>query len=260
VESASPRVLKLIDKGAPIEVVGDVIDHLATAGIAAEAMCFTGFPTETLDDALATLSFLDDRRDEVAAFIVGQFDLTHGALVAQAPERFGIREVWRVEGDTLGTGLFFEEETAPMRDDEPELLDEALDTLSAGWLLRRYPWAGSLSTAHTVLYYDRHGRDVFRRLASEARGGVIGATVKVVPARFDLHGAAEALAREAEAWQHLVRVARKVSRQAYGAITAGFASLPQAPGRYRVRAGEAPVPVRGAPRARRPPNSPNALG
>jgi len=262
VESASPRVLKLIDKGAPIEVVGDVIDHLATAGIAAEAMCFTGFPTETLDDALATLSFLDDRRDEVAAFIVGQFDLTHGALVAQAPERFGIREVWQVEGDTLGTGLFFEEETPPMRDDEPAQLDEAVDTLSAGWLLRRYPWAGSLSTAHTVLYYDRHGRDVFRRLASEVRGGVIGASGKVVPARFDLDAAAEALAREAEAWQHLVRVARKVSRQAYGAVTAGFASLPppQAPRRYRVRAGQPPVAVRSGARARRPPNSPNALG
>ena len=251
VESASPRVLELIDKGAPVAVVSDVIGHLAAAGIAAEAMCFTGFPTETLADALATLRFLDDRRDEVAAFIVGQFDLTHGALVAQTPERFGIREVWQVEGDTLGTGLFFEEETPPMRDGEPAQLDDALDTLSSSWLLRRYPWAGSLSTAHTVLYYDRHGRDVFRRLASVVRGGVIGASAKVVPARFDLDAAARALSREAEAWQHLVRVARKVSRQAYGAVTADFTSLPAAPGRYRVRAGEVPVAVR-ARRARPP--------
>src|SRR4029079_7992339 len=138
------------------------------------------------------------------------------------------------------TGLFFEEETPPMRDDEPAQLDEAVDTLSAGWLLRRYPRGRSLATAPPVLYYDRHGRDVFRRLASEVRGGVIGASGKVVPARFDLDAAAEALAREAEAWQHLVRVARKVSRQAYGAVTAGFASLPppQAPRRYRVRAGQ----------------------
>jgi hypothetical protein len=260
VESASPRVLDLIDKGAPVGVVSDVIGRLASAGIAAEAMCFTGFPTETLADALATLSFLDDRRDQVAAFIVGQFDLTHGALVAQAPERFGIREVWQVEGDTLGTGLFFEEETPPLRDGEPAELDRALDALSSGWLLRRYPWAGSLSTAHTVLYYDRHGRDVFRRLASEVRGGVIGASTRSVPARFDLDAAAEALAREAEAWHQLVRVVRKVSREAYGAVTADFESLPAAPGRYRVRAGEAPVAVRAGARGRRPPNSPNALG
>ena len=92
------------------------------------------------------------------------------------------------------------------------------------------------------------------------RGGVIGASAKVVPARFDLDAAAQALSREAEAWQHLVRVARKVSRQAYGAVTADFTSLPAAPGRYRVRAGEVPVAVRAGARGRRPPNSPNALG
>src|SRR5207253_4846418 len=137
------------DKGAPVEVVGDVIDHLASAGIAAEAMCFTGFPTESYDEALETLQFLGERREQVAAFIVGEFDLTHGALVAQAPERFGIREVWQVEGDTLGTGLFFEEEAPGKRGDEPERLDRALDRVSSAWLLRRYPWAGSLSTART---------------------------------------------------------------------------------------------------------------
>ena len=47
---------------------------------------------------------------------------------------------------------------------------------------------------------------------------------------------------------------------AYGAVTADFTSLPAAPGRYRVRAGEVPVAVRGRARGRRPPNSPNALG
>src|SRR5204862_4362430 len=132
---------------------------------------------------------------------------------------------------------------------------DALDTLSSSWLLRRYPWAGSLSTAHTVLYYDRHGRDVFRRLASVVRGGVIGASAKVVAARFDLEAAARALSREAEAWQHLVRVARKVSRQAYGALTADFTSLPPAPARYRVPAGATPVAVRAGASGRRPPNS-----
>jgi len=260
VESASPRVLDLIDKGAPVPVVGDVIDRLAAAGIAAEAMCFTGFPTETLDDALDTLRFLDDRRDQVAAFIVGEFDLTHGALVVQTPERFGIREVWQVEGDVLGTGLFFEEEVPSKTGDDPEHLDRALDELSSGWLLRRYPWAGSLSTAHTVLYYDRFGRDVFRRLAATVRGGVIGARPLVRAARFDLGAASRALGREAKAWHRLVRVERRVSRQAYGALTARAPSLRPKPARYRVAAGETPVAVPRRARARRPSNSPNALG
>jgi hypothetical protein len=260
VESASPRVLQLIDKGAPVAVVGTVIDHLASAGIAAEAMCFTGFPTETFDDALATLRFLDTRRDQVAAFLVGEFDLTHGALVAQSPERFGLREVWQVEGDTLGTGLFYEEEVPSKHGDEPARLDRALDELSSGWLLRRYPWAGSLSTAHTVLYYDRHGSDVFRRLAATTRGGVIGARAKVLPGRFDLSSAARAIAREAEVWHRLVHVERNVSRAAYGVLVAEAPALRPRPRTYRVVAGAAPSDVRARPRGRRPPNSPNALG
>ena len=260
VESASPRVLALIDKGAPVAVVGDVIDRLASAGIAAEAMCFTGFPTESYAEALETLRFLEQRGDEVAAFMVGEFDLTHGALVAQSPERFGIREVWQVDGDTLGTGLFFEESVPSKHNDESARLDRALDELSAGWLLRHYPWAGALSTAHTVLYYDRYGRDVFRQLASAVGGGVIGARPLVFEARFDLAAAARSIPREAEAWHQLVRVQRQVSREAYGALTDRIPALRPKARRYRIVPGEAPVPVRSRPRARRPPNSPNALG
>jgi hypothetical protein len=262
VESASPRVLGLIDKGAPVAVVGDVIDRLAAAGIAAEAMCFTGFPTESYAEALETLRFLGDRRDGVAAFIVGEFDLTHGALVAQDPARFGIREIWQVDGDTLGTGLFFEEAVPSKRGDEPARLERALDDLARGWLLRRYPWAGSLSTAHTVYYYDRFGPGVFRRLAvaEHADDGDDGAgrapRGRVLASRFDLGAAAAALERDAEIWTELVRVRRHVSRVAYDALAAVLPPLRPRARRWRITAGAPPMPVR----ARRPSNSPNALG
>ena len=264
VESASPRVLGLIDKGAPVEVVGDVIDRLDAAGIAVEAMCFTGFPTETPAEALETLRFLDDRRERVAAFIVGQFDLTHGALVAQDPARFGIEEVWQVEGDELGTGLFYEE-SVPEGDadgdadtDGPEIsVDGALDELAAGWLLRRYPWAGSLSTAHTVFYYERYGKGVHRSLAQQVTGGVIGARAVTVPARFDLAAACAAEAAEARIWHELVRVRRQVSRVDYQRLAAALPSLRPRARRYRLLAGSPPTPV-AAPR--RPARGPAPRG
>ncbi|NOU31899.1 MAG: radical SAM protein, partial [Polyangiaceae bacterium] len=153
VESGSPRVLELIDKGAPIEVVSDVMDHLTEAGIAAEAMCFTEFPTETHDEALDTLAFLAERREKLAVYIVGEFGLTHGSLVAQEPAKFGIRETWELSGDDLGLGIFFAPETPWKSDDERADVDEQLAGLSEGWALRPYPWAGAVSTAHTILYY-----------------------------------------------------------------------------------------------------------
>lgn len=69
-------------------------------------MCFTNFPTESVDEALATLRFLTEERSDVALFIVGRFGLTHGARVAQEPAAFGLSKNVSLDGDDLQTGLF----------------------------------------------------------------------------------------------------------------------------------------------------------
>jgi anaerobic magnesium-protoporphyrin IX monomethyl ester cyclase len=264
VESGNERVLGLIGKGAPVAVVSDVIHHLDQAGIAVEAMCFTGFPTETFAEAMQTLRFLDERREEVAAFIVGEFDLTHGARVAEDPGRFGIEEIWQVQGDTFGTGLFYRQKRSYRRGDEAERLDGALDRLAAGWALRRYPWAGALSTAHSVLYYDRFGKDVARALAGRMSGGVIGARPFEYKARFDPSEAAGAEAAEAEIWAELVYQRRRVSRADYKELTAELPVLRPRPRRYRVVDGADPAelrrPVDQPKRGRRSSNRPSNAG
>ena len=263
VESASPRVLEMIDKGAPIEVVADVASHLASADIAVEAMCFTDFPTETREEAMATLRWLDRLRDTISLFIVGEFDLTHGALVAQAPEKFGLSEVWQLDGDQLGTGLFYEEKKPGKRGRDHERIDAALSRLSAGWRVRTYPWAGAISTAHTILYYDRFGAGIFRTLAErEPIEDEIGA-VKTAIARFDLDEVADAMEREQEIWRVLVRDRRHVSRAAYLELAQGIPALEQKPSRYRFAAGV--VPERSGPAmrtkpGRRPNHTPNSTG
>jgi hypothetical protein len=258
VESGNQRVLGLIGKGAPVTVVSDVIRHLDQAGIAVEAMCFTGFPSETYDEAMQTLRFLDQRREQIAAFIVGEFDLTHGALVAQDPARFGIDEIWQVEGDMFGTGLFYTEKRSSRRGDQAARLDQALDRLASGWSLRRYPWAGALSTAHSVLYYERFGKDVARELAGRAPGGVLGARPFQHKAGFDPAEAASAEVAEAEIWNTLVYQRRRVSRAEYAQLAATLPVLTPQPRRYRLVAGAAPVPMgaaaRPARRGRRPSN------
>ena len=244
VESASPRVLDLIDKGAPIDVVSDVIDRLSTAGVAAEAMCFTEFPTETRDEAVATLDFLDAHRDDVAVYIVGEFGLTHGSLVAQDPARFGIEETWGLEGDELGLGVFFGERWKT--DEEKADVDAHLADLSSGWTLRTYPWAGAVSTAHTIQYYERFGPSVFRDLA--ARGlheRVFGARSFEVEMRFDPSRAARAQERDAAIWATLVHDERRVGRAAYEAHASAMPRLRPSPVRVRFAAGAAPQRVKG---------------
>jgi radical SAM family protein len=252
VESAAPRVLKLIDKGLPVAAVRDAIGHLHAAGMAVEAMCFTDFPTETHAEAMATVRFLDELRDELALFICGEFDLTHGALVAQRPQDFGIAETWQLDGDELGTGLFYRERRPPKSEAEAERLDAALAELSSRWRLRRYPWAGAVSTAHTLLYYQRFGPEIFKDLATApARVGVPGARARVGAARFDVaRVAATSRAREAEIWRALVHERRRVSRALYRELAAAAPPAEPSPGRWRTLAGHEPAPLGGRPAPR----------
>ena len=169
VESAAPRVLKLIHKGLSVRDAARAVKNLAAAGIAVEAMCFTNFPTETGREALMTTRFIEELRESIALFICGEFALTAGARVAQHPGEYGIRETWHVAGDEFSTTLFYEESAPSKTPADRERIDAAIDRLARSWWLHRYPWAGSLSTAHTLLWYDRYGADVFRRLAGTRR-------------------------------------------------------------------------------------------
>jgi len=251
VESANPRVLKLIDKGPGPEVIASAMHNLSCANVAAEAMCFTDFPTETFDEALETLQFLADREDDVAVYIVGRFGLTHGSLVAKRPADFGIAETFEVQGDELGLGLFFQTTeaatpTAWKTAAEAAQIDEALEELAAIWYVRSYPWAGAVSTAHTLLHYDRFGPGVFRDLAANDPpivGRVLGAATLTRTLRFDPRDANQARARDAAIWDTLVRERRAVSRTLYESAIATLPTSAQRPIAYTFEPGQAPTPT-----------------
>ncbi len=256
VESGDDRVLALIDKGPPVAVVADVIDNLAGAGVAPEAMCFTDFPTESRDEALSTIGFLRDKQEQLGLFIVGEFGLTHGSLVAQDPPAFGLRETWQLRGDEMGLSLFYEEKEPAKTDADREVVNAALDELTSDWLLRTYPWAGAVSTAHTLLYYDRLGASAFRDLAKVRRGVVLGAQPLRRTARFDVQRAGAAAERDAEIWSELVHDARAVSRRLYGRRAGKAPALAATSREYLLAPGRAPLEQRPA---RRKDTRPNAL-
>lgn len=247
VESASPRVLSLVDKGIPVESVRAAIENLSSAGVAVEAMCFSEFPTESFREAMDTVRFIESLDEQLAIFILGRFDLTHGSLVAQKPGEFGIRDVWHVEGDELGTGLFFAEKHTAKSDAELEELEAAVDRLSGQWQLRRYPWAGAVSTAHTMLHYERFGPGVFR---TEHAPAIPEAPARSARARFDLDRCLEAEAREGEIWATLVQERRAVGRALYRELASAIPPLAPSPRRVRYAAFAEPVAVGRAIRKR----------
>ena len=217
VESAAPRVLKLIHKGLSVPDAAAAVKNLAAAGIAAEVMCFTDFPTETGREALMTVRFIAELAGSVALFICGEFALTAGSRVAQHPGEYGIRETWHLAGDEFLTTLFYEEAAPSKTPADREQIDAAVDRLARSWRLHRYPWAGSLSTAHTLFWYDRCGADVFRRLAGTKRKPAEPRRGKRrLPRRRDLEQVWQrARENEAEIWRIMVTEKRTVTREAY---------------------------------------------
>jgi anaerobic magnesium-protoporphyrin IX monomethyl ester cyclase len=259
VESAAPRVLSLIDKGIRVDDMRRVVQNLSRAGMAVEAMCFSDFPTETHREALATIRLVTELSEDFSLFILGRFDLTHGSLVAQKPGEFGIKEVWKIEGDELETGLFFQEKRPAKNARQQADIEQRVAEISALWSLRRYPWAGALSTAHTLLWYAHHGKDIFRRLArSEDPRRPAGPPV-IVTTRFDLLSVEEASnENEAAIWHELVQVRRKVTRADYVALAAGLEPIAPAPSAFRCSVGGVPERIPGPAQGRRQSHASNS--
>ncbi len=229
IETAAPRLQRMIDKGVSLKEMQTAVRNLAAADIAVEAMCFTDFPTETYSEANATVDFLEEMRGHISLFMCGRFGLCHGSRVAHFPEDYGIQKIWHLKGDELKTALFYEERFPSKSDFERKKLDQTINRLSAGWWLHDYPWAGALSTAHTLLWYARYGSDVFRRFADTPRRIARPQKKSFRPKRFDIDQMARVAGRhEAEIWHTLVFDHKAVTPELYARCSSDYpAELPK---------------------------------
>jgi anaerobic magnesium-protoporphyrin IX monomethyl ester cyclase len=156
-ESASQRILDLIDKGVRIVDVPAVLTDLASEGIAAQMMGFTGFPSETEQEAEETYRFLLAHRESWALAGIGQFKLTPGSIVARQPERFGIELIPAPPScDIYRTVAWRDTATGTEHWDGDGVRAELSSAVIRSADDR--PWAGGIDTAHSILYFARRGR------------------------------------------------------------------------------------------------------
>lgn len=90
-ESATQRLVDLMDKGFQVEQVPTMLDNLRHAGISAELLWFIGFPGEERTEALDTVRFLlrHKQRFGLSAF-VSEYQLHPDTMVFDEPRRFGV--------------------------------------------------------------------------------------------------------------------------------------------------------------------------
>jgi hypothetical protein len=200
IESGSDRILELMRKGCDREAMTRVNRAFHAAGVATEWMTFTDHPDETVDEALATVRWIEEEAEAVDLFIVGEFGLERGSHIAQEPARYGVEKVFYAEGDDLRLYALFTQATGERTREERERIDRAIARAAAPYSLNPYPWAGANSTHHTFLHFLELGQRAFRhhfQKAARAQAAPLPAPPSHIPGlaerpRFDLEAIAEA--------------------------------------------------------------------
>jgi len=164
-ESGNQRVLDLIDKGTNVDSVRKIVRSFAAAGTSVQIMGFTGFPTETYDEAMDSIRVLNDLRSQWVFGGLGKFTLTAGAIVAKQPDRFRVKKIGPRLGDDIHCLLDFEEVEPSKTESEVAAIDAHVDALKHRFELPR-PFVGGIDSAHSYFYFDRYGTETRTQLDS----------------------------------------------------------------------------------------------
>ncbi len=92
-ESGSKRIMELINKGVDIDKRIEVMKRASDSGIFNFAYVFTGFPTETYQEAMETVNAVCNNTDVIHAYGRSIFTLGKHSIININPQKFSIVNV-----------------------------------------------------------------------------------------------------------------------------------------------------------------------
>jgi len=129
-ETATPRLLKLMRKAQSPRSVSEVARNCSEAGISVTLYAMVGFPSETTEEARATLDFIREHKDVVREVSLQTFHIDEVALTYRDPEQFNI-EILDGEGNDLQLYHDYLSEQGMTQQEAAEMFDEMMNALRA---------------------------------------------------------------------------------------------------------------------------------
>jgi radical SAM superfamily enzyme YgiQ (UPF0313 family) len=111
VESGSQRILDLMRKGTIVEDNEATLQRSHQLGIKNVLYIMFGFPTETENEFLETVNFLQRNKEDVDLLSISTFGLQQGTPIFKNPEKFGVNKVQVLERKLLDPKITFETES-----------------------------------------------------------------------------------------------------------------------------------------------------
>jgi hypothetical protein len=162
-ESGNQRILDIINKGTKVDYMAATMKNFADAGIACQLMAFTDFPTETAKEKETTYEFIRNTQEYWSTGGLSTFLLTGTSIIARNPEQFGITLIETKDADIRRAVAYrFESGTGQrmaLTEDAEASFDEDGGIFPP--VLGR-PWAGGTDSLHTMIYYEKYGRNFFK--------------------------------------------------------------------------------------------------
>lgn len=166
-ESGSKSVLELINKGIDLDKRFEILKDSKDVGIWNFAFIFFGFPTETIEDAKATVKMLVDNKDIIHSYGRSVFTMGRHAKLAQDPQKYGITKIYPAE-DEFSPNINFES-IGSNKSQLKEILNYCIKECAAAyqnplWMYLRYrEWL--------FLYISKYGSDWVKNYkVSQAKG------------------------------------------------------------------------------------------
>jgi len=90
-ESGSPRVRELMDKGVAQEEVVRILHDGSSLGLRIRALCIVGFPGETDEEFQETIDFIMAHQERLSFVSLTPFQLARNSPMSSDPERYGLK-------------------------------------------------------------------------------------------------------------------------------------------------------------------------
>ncbi len=151
VEAASNRVLDLINKGTNKDDVQQVLIDSHKAGIKNVAYIIFGFPTETKEEALATIEFLTANSESIDLVSTSIFGLHQGTKIYAHPEKFGITKIIEEKRTVLEPKVSYEVSSGLTQEQASKIRNNYKRTLEK---INKYPKNMNFFREHMFVLVD----------------------------------------------------------------------------------------------------------
>jgi len=148
VESGNDRVLKLMRKGTNKIEISQILKDSHIAGIKNVIYTMFGFPTETKEEFIETIKFLQENNEYIDLVSTSIFGLQKGTVIYDRPDLFEIKKIHEKKRTVLEPKITYDVESGLTNEEATKLRQKYKKTIEK---INKYPKTMNFFREHMLI-------------------------------------------------------------------------------------------------------------